>query len=85
MMDQDEEVALEFSTWIGGNSGIFSLSVVISLSVEGGGRWLAVLMFFVELHHWKECWSQFCLGLFGVMGFGQTCFPIMTPSPPCAG
>ncbi len=31
MMDRDEEVALEFSSWIGGNDGIFSLSGVISL------------------------------------------------------
>ncbi len=28
-MDQDEEVALEFSSWIGGNDGILSLSNVV--------------------------------------------------------
>ncbi len=31
MMDRDEEVALEFSNWIGGSDGNFSLSGVILL------------------------------------------------------
>ncbi len=35
----------EFSNWIGGNDGNFLLSVVISMSMEGGERWLAVSIF----------------------------------------
>ncbi len=50
MMDQDEEVALELSNWIGGSDGIFSSSSVILLSKKEGRDGLQYL-FFVERHH----------------------------------
>ncbi len=56
-------MALEFNSWIGGNNGIFSYSGVISLLAEEGEGWLAVSTFFVELHHWKEYWSQVWWGI----------------------
>ncbi len=42
--------------------------------------WLAVWMFFVEWHHWKECWSQFWWGSFGGWGLGVPIF-LARPSP----
>ncbi len=64
MMDQDEEVVLELSNWIGGNKGALSLSVVISLSTGGGEELFAVSILFVEMHHWKECWMHVFLEFF---------------------
>ncbi len=81
MMDQDEEVALEFSIWIGGNDAIFPLSGVISFSTKGGEGWLAMLMFFVVLYHSKECWSQFWWGIFWGEGVYVDTFSQHDPLP----
>ncbi len=62
MMDQDEEVALELSNWIGDNKGALSLSGVMSLSIEGWrGGWQCYIFcgqgISEERHHFTTFWS----------------------------
>ncbi len=58
IMDQDEEVALKLSDWIGGSDNFFHCLMSFCCQKTEGRGGLQYL-FFVERHHWEEYCNHF--------------------------
>ncbi len=85
MMGQDEEVALEFRIWIGGNNGIFHCLVSYHCQQKEGRGGLQCQCCLWSCIIGMNIGVYFGGAFYWGRGLKQTHFPSTTPSPHCTG